>query len=282
MRINRRYSRNLLSAAVVSALALPLAGCPQKGIADPDAQSGADGNRSGARAILPNTTITDDVSYRGLDRSDWYSIRLEGKPGIFTVDIKWDSAGSDLIVDVFDENGTNLTATPTRRKQETDKRLLTQIEKPGLYYVRVQAAGEKDATAYLLKPQWEEPKHAVAPPPPPPPKKEEPKPVKHVEETPTPPPPPPPQAELDGVQARIVSSYKEEGSPQVMLQIDKGSSAGVKVGTTGVVLEGSSGEHPMSGSDFTVVKIIDAGKCVAKTKLKSVGRNNRVLLQIGQ
>ena len=67
-----------------------------------------------------------------------------------------------------------------------------------------------------------------------------------------------------------------------MLQIDKGSAAGVKVGTTGVVLEGSSGEHPMAGSEFKVTEVIDAHKCKAKSKAKSVGRNSRVLLQISQ
>ena len=60
-----------LPFVVAVPLSLAVAGCPPKGIADPDAQSGADGNRSGARAIRVNTTVTDDVSYRGLDRSDW-------------------------------------------------------------------------------------------------------------------------------------------------------------------------------------------------------------------
>ena len=78
----------------------------------------------------------------------------------------------------------------------------------------------------------------------------------------------------------MVSAYREgEG---LKLQIDKGSAAGITSGMKGQVLQGSSGEDPLDGGDFTVVQIIGPNKCLARTGLQSIGKNTRVVITLSK
>ena len=72
-----------------------------------------------------------------------------------------------------------------------------------------------------------------------------------------------------------MSSYKEGGS--TVLHIDKGAAAGLRVGSRGMILDGPSGETPVEGGTFTVTSVVDDSRAIAKTGLKNIGRNNRVL-----
>jgi hypothetical protein len=78
------------------------------------------------------------------------------------------------------------------------------------------------------------------------------------------------------VQARVVSAYREGNS--LMMYIDKGSSAGIKPGDSGTVLQGTGGEDPLDGGSFKIVKVIDANKCIGAASLRSIGKNNRVAI----
>jgi hypothetical protein len=245
---------------------------------DADAKSGPDGKRVGARSLLPNNPMTDQVDYAGQDQTDWYMVQLPGKPGVLTADVSWASATADVAIDIFDEAGTQLAASAPSPGAKA-KTLLAKIEKvPGTYFIRVWAANQGDATTYTLTAKWELPPEPVAtpeePPPPPPVHKKEKK------EKPA-------RAEKDAmpksessIQGRIVSAYREgEG---LTLQIDKGSSAGIKAGMRGTVLQGSAGEDALDGGDFQVKEVVGPTKCLASTGLKAIGKNTRVVITLGR
>jgi hypothetical protein len=85
----------------------------------------------------------------------------------------------------------------------------------------------------------------------------------------------PTEEELErGVQGRIVTSQPEgEG---MVLFLDKGSRAGVRIGQKGAVLDGPAGSSPLAGGSFEITKVVDESRCVARTPLRSLGRNRRV------
>ena len=64
------------------------------------------------------------------------------------------------------------------------------------------------------------------------------------------------------------------------IHIDKGSSAGVKVGMSGTILSGPSGEDPLSGGGFKVVQVLDGSRSVGRCSLSSVGKNTRVAITV--
>ena len=245
---------------------------------DADARSGPDGKRSSAQALTLNKPHTDDVSYQNQDRTDWYVVELKGKPGVLTTIINWDNDNSDVNIDVFDSFGAQIAASPVRGKGEKQKKLFTQIDKPGTYYVRVTAPTKTDGTVYTMEAQWEEPPAMAErplPPPDEPPVEEKPKHVRTHE-------PREPREKPSGetVEARVVSAYRE--GPSLMMYIDKGSAAGIKVGNEGVVLQGSGGEDPLDGGNFKIVKVIDANKSVGAASIRSLGKNNRVAITLGR
>src|SRR5262245_24693890 len=83
---------------------------------DADAKSGPDGKRSGARPLPLNRAITDEINFMGQDKTDWYVVQLAGRPSVMTAEVHWDSADSDLMIDVFDEFGAQIAASPVRNK----------------------------------------------------------------------------------------------------------------------------------------------------------------------
>lgn len=247
---------------------------------DADARSGPDQKRSTANKLDLNKPRTDEISYANQDKTDWFEVELKGQAGVLTTIINWDNAGSDVNIDVFDAFGAQIAASPVRGKGEKQKKLFTQIDKPGTYYVRVTAPTKTDGTVYTMEAQWQEPPAVAvtAPPPreePAPPPEEKPK--HHATHEPREPREKPAG---ESIQARVVSAYREGNS--LMMYIDKGSAAGIKPGDSGQVLSGSGGEDPLDGGTFRIVKVIDANKCVGSSTLHSLGKNNRVAITLGR
>lgn len=248
---------------------------------DADANSGPDGKRSTAIALAVNKPHTDEVNYQKQDRTDWYQVELQGHAGVLTTLINWDNSDSDVNIDVFDAFGAQIAASPVRGKGEKQKKLFTQIDKPGTYFVRVTAPAKTDGTVYTMEAQWEEPPQVISQPPQQP--REEPvveeKP-KHRSHEPREPREPKEKPPGETVQARVINSFREGNG--LTLQIDKGSAAGIHMGDTGVVLDGPAGEDPLSGGEFKVVKVIGPDKCIGSATLRSLGKNNRVAITLGK
>ena len=57
-------------------------------------------------------------------------------------------------------------------------------------------------------------------------------------------------------------------------------SRGVKVGMSGNILSGPSGEESLSGGSFRVTQVLDERKSVARCSLSSVGKNTRVAITV--
>jgi hypothetical protein len=246
---------------------------------DADAKSGPDGKRSTAREVKINTAVTDEVSFAGQDKTDWYLVRLLGKAGVLNTVVHWDADSSDVQIDVFDELGRQISASPVRNRGAKEKSLLTQIDKPGVYYVRVTAPTKADATVYTMEAKWDAPAPVAVKEPPPArehvePVAEDPPPRHHHEREPREP------RGGETVQGRIVQAYLESGA--LTLHLDKGASAGLKPGMTGTVLSGASGEDALDGGTFRIVSVLDANKSVARCSLRSLGKNTRVLITLGK
>jgi hypothetical protein len=276
-------TRLALTCAAAGALTLAAFGCkkqPKTGPPpfDADAKSGPDGKRSGAQVLRPNKPKTDEVNYAGQDKTDWYVIGLRGQPGVLATEIHWDTDTSDIMIDVFDEFGGQIAASPTRAKGAKAKKLLTQIDKPGTYYIRVSAPNRGDGSVYTMEAKWDAP----------------PEPVAVVDPEPTPPPQPPPRRPRrekpepeprekplgETVQAHGVQAYRE--GTTLTLHIDKGSAAGVKVGMSGTVLSGPSGEDPVQGGGFRVYQVLDENKSLARCSLHALGKNTRVMIMLSR
>ena len=238
---------------------------------DPDKKSGPDGKRSGAQVLRTNKSRTDEVSYANQDRTDWYVVTLKGPPNVLATEINWDNAKSDLMVDVFDEFGKQVSASPTRAPGSTQKTLLTQIDHPSVFYIRVSAPKPDDGSVYTMEAKWDTPPEppaevSVVPVP-----VREPKPKRRED-------PPREKPAQETIQGHIVSAYREGG--QLTIHIDKGSAAGVKVGMSGAILSGPSGEESLSGGAFKVVQVLDEKKSVAKSSIGSIGKNTRVAITV--
>src|SRR4051812_11184810 len=247
---------------------------------DADARSGPDSKRSTANKLDINRPHTDEVNYQQQDKTDWYEVDLKGQAGVLTTLINWDNSNSDVNIDVFDAFGAQIAASPVRGKGEKNKKLFTQIDKPGTYYIRVTAPTKADGTVYTMEAQWQEPAPAAGTTPPPrdepaPPPDDKPK-VKRTHE------PREPREKPAGetIQARVVSAYREGAA--LMMYIDKGSAAGIKSGDTGVVLSGAGGEDAVDGGNFKIIKVIDANKSVGSASLRSLGKNNRVAITLSR
>jgi hypothetical protein len=265
-------------------VALLVTGCeemhPRTGPPDDtaDARSGSDGKRSGAQLLHLNRPITDDVDYAGGDKSDWYEVRLGGNPGVLATLIHWDSDASDVMLDIFDEFGAQISASPVRTRGSKQKRLLTQIEKPGIFYIRVTAPKSGDRSVYTMEAKWDGPEElpASTPTPTPTPVVAATAAVRHKREK------EPSEAKErstgDTVQGRIVSAYHD--GTALTLHIDKGSSVGIRVGMTGTVLSGSGA--PVEGGSFRVVQVLDATKSVGRSPLHSLGKNLRVVITLSR
>src|SRR4051812_15688197 len=83
---------------------------------DADARSGPDGKRSTAREVKINTPVTDEVNFQAQDKTDWYLVKLLGHAGVLNTVVHWDSETSDVMIDVFDEIGRQISASPVRNR----------------------------------------------------------------------------------------------------------------------------------------------------------------------
>ena len=253
---------------------------------DGDAKSGPDGKRSGAVLMQVNSTVTDDVNYDNQDQTDWKQVQLTGKPGIFSAELHWDNAAADLNVDIFDSLGQQIGASPGPSPGQQTKKTVADIPAPGVYFVRVQAVKKGDFSVYTLATHWEGDALPDCPagqmrdtatqqcvPLPAAEAKTPKEPKVHVHHDPV----KPKERKFNpdnGVQGRILGAHREGTS--LILHIDKGSSAGVKVGSKGTVLDGPAGSNPLEGGSFTITDVVDESKSVGKADLKSVGHNTRV------
>jgi hypothetical protein len=261
-------------APLVFAVALlGLAGCKKDKMPKDfcDENSGPDATRAGAVLIQSNASATDRVSCPDRDRTDWKQIELKGQPSIFEIEVRWDNAESDINCDVFDSFGAQIGASPGPAPQQQSKRLAVDIPSAGVYFLRIQAPKKIDASDYVLTTKWGGEVQEAAPPPPP-----EVKPVKKPVRTVSRPRAFDPER---GLQGRVVSI--DHQGDALILYLDKGSAAGVKVGNTGTVLDGPSGANPLSGGTFSIIQVLDEKRSVAKTSLKSIGRNIRVSINTG-
>ena len=260
-------------ALVLSSTGLFLTSCAGR-LAKADENSGPDAKRSGANVLRCNTPRTDEVSFKNGDRTDWYMVELRGKPGVLQTMVHWDTESSDLMIDVFDPFGAQIAASPVRTKNAKRKQLLTQIEKPGVYYLRITAPGGRDGTVYTMEAKWDEPAVFIPPPPS----------VTVIEPTEPPPPREPrrprekPEKAESTVQGRVVAAYREGAG--LTLHLDKGSAAGLKVGMSGSVLTGSSGEDQLDGGTFKITQVLGDNKSVARSSLTSVGKNTRFVIHL--
>lgn len=269
---------NTTSLLCVLAGSVALAGCPHHYPRDYDAdkKSGEDAKRSAANVLRVNKARTDEVSFANQDKTDWFVTTLKGEPGVLDAEIHWDSAKSDLMVDVFDEFGKQMSASPTRSPGSTQKQLLTSIEHVGVYYIRVTAPKPEDGSVYTLEAKWEEPTEIVQATTPIQPRTPLSPPVKP--KRPREEPKERPVAASETIQGHIVNAYREGG--QLVIHLDKGSAAGVKAGMSGTVLMGPSGEDPLPGGVFKVVQVLDDHKSVARCTPTSIGKNTRVAITV--
>jgi hypothetical protein len=266
----------LADRSLTSALALLLvAGCHGHGpknaqSVDPDANSGADAKRTGALHMPVNQPVSDEVNFDHQDETDWKVLELTGSPGVLELELHWDAPEANLNVDIYDGLGEQIAASPSGSTDRT-KKVAAEVERPGTYFVRVQAPGAKNGSVYSVIAHWGE---KSVPPPPPlataEPRIDKPRPAHHGAH----PPKPPRTVDVNGLQGRVVSSYREGGS--LILHLDKGSAAHVEVGQTGTVLDGPTGATPLDGGTFTIIQVIDDTRSIAKTSLRSLGRNIRV------
>jgi hypothetical protein len=244
-----------------------------------------DGNRLQAKDAQINTPIDDKVNHKKGDKADWRRVQLAGKPGIATFEVHWDEEPSNIDIDVFDKFGTNIGKSPPKLEGQQVKKVLVQIDEPGLYYFRISAPKATDGSIYTAQVKWKGP----AVPLPPPVAKVEEKPATPGAPPPAPGAPPPapgaPPAPTPLAQdptkllANIVSAYKE-GSTWVW-HLDKGAGAKVRVGMSGNVLEGPEGDKLLEGATFSITQVLDDTKAIAKsTFAKPLGKNKRVVMTL--
>ncbi|MBL9003260.1 MAG: hypothetical protein JNJ46_03385 [Myxococcales bacterium] len=274
MALRAKLLRMVLAAVVLIGAN---AGCPKnvgnnKPGPDPDTNSGPDAKRGGAKMMYINKPETDSVSWPKLVRTKWKRLEISVPSVNNTLDceLRIDNTGADLNIDLFNSLGTQIQFSPGPAPNKL-KKLAVQIEEFGTYFVRVQAAQPKDESDFTVICTWEEkvenvPVEPGKKPSRPKPSKPDQAPAKEetIEE----------KAEK-GTEGRIIQ-FTREGDKAVLV-IDKGSNAGVRTGTEGTVLAGKSGREPLAGGTFRVTKVLDDGKSVAESNVKSIGKNNRAV-----
>ena len=187
-------------------------------------------------------------------------------------------AAADLNLDLFNGLGTQIGFSPGPAPNKL-KKLAVTLEDVGTYFVRVQAAAPKDESDFTLVCTWEEKAADAEPVVRTPPDRRPDRAHADAE----------PHADADphAAAARRGEDRKRrrgahrrvhhEGRATV-LYLDKGASAGVRLGTGGWVLEGNSGRRPLDGAPISITKLIDDTHSVARTNALSIGKNNRVVI----
>jgi hypothetical protein len=276
MALPSRLLRTFLAAFLLigASTGCPKTVTPNKAGPDPDTNSGPDAKRGGAKPMFVNRAETDSVSWPKLLRTKWKRLDIQnpGTQNILDCELHIDNTGADINMDVFNSLGTQIGFSPGPAPNKL-KKLAVQIDEIGTYFVRIQAAQPKDESDFSVTCAWEE--QQAAPVQAEPVKKGVKPRVKTPKETPQKEETIEEKAEK-GTEGRIIQSYRE--GDKTILNMDKGTAAGVRAGTEGTVLAGKSGREPLAGGTFKVVKVLDDGHSVAESGVKSIGRNNRVVL----
>lgn len=283
----RRAMRIILAAALLVGAGAACKKNVKKEVVgpDPDTNSGPEAKRGNAKLLTPRRDVnesyrlvyqdTDSVSWPKLLRTKWkrFELTTPGAQNILDCQLNIDTTSVDLNIDIFNSLGTQIGFSPGPAPNKI-KKLAVPIEELGTYFVRVQAADAKDESDFSVFCAWDERTEVPVEPREkpdrgkPPRKKDRERPVVEKADT--------LEEKLQkGVEGRIVQAYRE-GSV-MKLNLDKGSSAKVNVGTEGQILSGKSGLTPLDGGSFRVVKVIDETHSVGEANIRSVGRNNRVV-----
>jgi hypothetical protein len=224
-----------------------------------------DGTRLGAAEVKANEAINDSVSLAD-DPVDWKKLQLAGTPGPATFTIHWDEPAADVALDVYNEDGVSVGASPQRAGQEPGRTLVIRIDPAGVYYMKVTALA--GSSVYTVRCKWGGAAAAgpATPPGPPPPG--------------TPPRTAPPESDPMHPRCKVVQSFRSDDGA-LALYLDVGFAKNVQVGASGELLAGASGDALVDGSLFNVTKVVDATHSVAKsTTLPKVGRNVRCVVHL--
>jgi hypothetical protein len=274
---------------------------------DPD----SDGTRGESKEGKPNEAFNDEVGKKKLDYADWKKWQLEGKPQAIKVKLRWDDPKAELTVEVFDAFGESVASNMGKHKAP-ERLLTTTIVQPGLYYTKVscmQSGKDFIGTQYTMKLMWEGapapgPASAATPAAPacngPPcvpgqiPCGQPGQPACAAGQVSCCPPqgpmaqgaaqPPagpnyPVAGDPKHPRCKVVQSVRDDDG-SLLLFLDRGSDAGFRVGGKGTLLQGKDGDIPLDGGEFTITKVIDKQKSVAKCYVSSVGKNNRARVDL--
>lgn len=262
---------------------LVLVGCPGGGVAprekppavDADANGGPEAQRSGARPLPLGRALTDSVSWPKLMRTKWKAVEVDriGRVSILDCQLAVDRPEVDLDIDLFDTIGKQIGFSPAGPAPGGSKRLAVPVSQAGTYFVRVRAARPQDESDFSLRCEFEA--NAARTPP-------------QQPETPTeaadggaapdlaPATAPGELAADAGVEGRVLGAYRE--GEFLVLQLNKGSAAGVRVGMKGKLLEGRSGRKVLEGGDFEVVQVVGPTGAIARARLPQLGANVRAVI----
>ncbi len=280
-----------------------------KGTPDKD---GDDNDRLHAIDSEHGMPLDDKIDYKAGDKNDWRKFNLAGKPGTATFELHWDEDKAELGMDVFNENGTLVGKSPPRLEGQSTKRIIMKVDKPGLFYVKVSGAENKDRSIYTMSVKWDgapakgdkdkgeagndkaaqndkgaaqndkgaaQNDKAAAD------KAAADKAVadkaaadKAAADKAAAVPIPFAQ-DPTKVLANVVSAYKE--GTVWTLQLDKGSSMKLRTGLTGSLLEGPEGDKMIEGATITINRVIDGNKAIATSYMKNPpGKNKRVVIHL--
>ncbi len=255
------------------------------------AHSGSDFRIKGAKEIKLTDNegkVRDIVTYPGGDRVDWKFVELT-EPGILRFKLKYKPArpNHDLAFRVFGPYRDKIgAAKPSPRRRKRSKSVKLFADEPGKYYVQVYAPRRMDAGEYRLyvrfKPRAKAKVVDLAaltadiPGPPTLPAIPD-KPATTTSEVPSE-PEPDPEPTATAIKARIVN-VQLSSSGQVIVTLNRGQSRGIERGWSGNILKGSSGEAPLTGGQFRVVRVT-RHRSVARVSLSvdQISANRRVLL----
>ena len=251
-----------------------------------------DGDRLHAKESMPNVPLDDSVDNKQ-DPFDWRKFYFGGKPGLYaTFELHWDDQKANLDVDVYNQLGDRVGISPPKLEGRQAKKLLLQIDEPGVYYVRVSAPGKTDASIYTLVVKYTGPSTAPA-------SAQAPSGgaaaagggAKSGTATgagtgaaaataPAAPPTPTPLAQDPTKLLGSIVQAHREGS-DLILYLDRGSQQHVREGMTGNILDGPDGDKLLDGATFTVSQVIDGNKSIARSSFaKSTGKNRRIVLNL--
>jgi len=116
----------------------------------PDEKSGDDQERHKAKPIKLGEAVSDSISYKDGDRTDWKVVETPDA-GFLTVLVSLDDPKQEVLVALFDRYGKPVARQLHRKDDESPAiQLITQAV-PGRYFVMVQAAQESTKTGYALK-----------------------------------------------------------------------------------------------------------------------------------